>query len=159
MKHDPSNGFTYDPDIFNALETFNRLRERFNRAKNSFGKWMLGRRCSDWHSFAWAQTNRVHRDVRANEIETYCSCGLVYVTPRESDTPDGSRVNGHWDHTSDSLAQVYLWRRKLVCAGCSLTASIEFDERGIPLIDWDAALVDHAGCGFLGEMPKQGKKV
>jgi hypothetical protein len=38
----------------------------------------------------------------------------------------------------------------LVCAGCSLTALIEFDERGIPLVDWDAALADHAECGFFG---------
>jgi hypothetical protein len=150
MKTDPNNGFKYDPEIFDAVATFNRLRERFNREKNSFGKWMLGRRSGDWHSFAWHQTNRVHRDVRANETETYCSCGLVFLTPCASDNPEGRRVNGHWDHTSDSLAQVYLLRRQLVCAGCSLTALIEFDERGIPLVDWDAALADHAECGFFG---------
>ena len=150
MKTDPNNGFTYYPDVFDAVETYLNLRARFEKETNGFGKWMLGRRASEQRQNVLAQENHLHHVVVATETENICVCGLQFERAPWTDETQAVRVDGHWDHTTESLAQVYVWKRRLVCAGCDLDAEVQFDEHDLPLVDWDAALAEHAECGFLG---------
>ena len=150
MKTDPNNGFTYYPGVFNALEKFRDYYERYTRQTSDYSKWMLGRRAAEQRQNALAQENHLHHVVVATETENICVCGLQFERAPWTDETQAVRVDGHWDHTTDSLAQVYVWQRRLVCAGCDLDAEVQFDEQGFPLVDWDAALAEHAKCGFLG---------
>ena len=148
MSFETHNNYKYDPELFEAIATFERYRQRYNEAEG-YAKFMIGRRASGYQRNAVDQQQRVHYVVKASETESYCVCSLVFQGGfAGGEAEENKRTDGHWCHVTGQLAQVYIWFRNLVCAGCDWTEPAEYDENDDPVVDRKTLEDAHANCGL-----------
>jgi hypothetical protein len=143
----------YDKTFFDASKTLARYESEREQA-SGYNRYMMGRRISEYRRFVELQAESIHSlaavIVSGNDgPKVICNCGLA--VPSSSEVIDDAiarerlAATGHWDHTSNELAQIYVLHGHVVCAGCDLSQPIGED---YPETDWDKLDADHADCGF-----------
>jgi hypothetical protein len=150
----------YEKRYFNARATAKGYERDLKKPETvGWNRFMMSRRLSDFTRFVFLQEARIHHVVGAsmgNQVNVFCACGLSVSHPAGTDYEQlpfyGLGAFGHWDHLIGDLAQVFVLNERLVCAGCDLDEAVEYDDPEAydrePIVDWDAVLKAHAGCGF-----------
>ena len=143
----------YDKAYFEASKTLARYESQRDKA-SGYNRYMMGRRISEFRDFVELQAESIHSLAAVimsgnNGTQIICNCGLTVPAGAEviDDTIARAKLDapGHWDHTTNELAQIYVLHGHVVCAGCDLSQPIGEDH---PEVDWDKLDADHADCGF-----------
>ena len=143
----------YDNEYFDASTTLARFERRRDKV-GGYSRWMMGRRVGEFRNFIELQAQNIHVVAAVIRSEKHgnkvvCSCGLAL--PGVAEINDVRSVTeklsgaGHWNHNTNSVAQVFVIGGNLVCAGCELRQPFDEDD---PKINWDNLLAAHADCGL-----------